>query len=97
MLFKPSDVSVKFKALPYSIAEEDYPTLSLGDIDHGLSAVDEVVGEVVHQSPIEVLVHIAKAVALGGQVEHIEAFIGPNQSLHHTRTIAGNELTRNSH
>ena len=53
------------------------------------ATVNQVVGKVVNQTPVEILVHIAKAVALRGQVEHIETLVGANQCIYYTRCISG--------
>ena len=58
-------------------------------IDLLCATIDKIVREVVNQTPVEILVHIAKTVALRGQVEHIETLVGANQCIYYTRCISG--------
>ena len=49
----------------------------------------------VNQSPVEILIHIAKAVALRGQIEHIETLVGANQGVHYARGVARVDIVVN--
>lgn len=53
-----------------------------GDVD-GMSGgvVLEVVGEVVEHTPVEVFIHVAEAVALGGEKEEVEALVGTDECI----------------
>ena len=59
------------------------------------ATVNKIVGEVVNQTPVEILVHIAKAVALRGQIEHIETLVGANQGVHYARGVAWVDIVVN--
>ena len=61
-----------------------YWNLSLWDIDLLGAAINQIVGEVVNHTPVEILVHVAEAVALGGQVEHVETLACTNKSIHYS-------------
>ena len=63
--------------------------LSLRYVDLLGATIDKIVGEVVNQTPVEILVHIAKTVALCRQIEHIETLVCTNQSIHYARCISG--------
>ena len=63
--------------------------LSLRYVNLLCATIDKIVREVVNQTPVEILVHIAKAVALRRQVEHIETLVSANQSIHYARCISG--------
>ena len=63
-------------------------SLSVRYVDRlGVALVDKMLGEVIHQTPVEILVHIAEAVTLCWQIEHIETLVGANQSIHHARGV----------
>ena len=44
--------------------------------------------EVVHETPVEVLVHIAEAVALVREHEHVETLAGLDEGIHYSGCVA---------
>ena len=69
--------------------------LSLRYVNLLCAAINQIVGEVVNQSPVEILVHIAKAVTLRRQIEHIKTLVGTNQRIYYTRCISGMNIVVN--
>ena len=55
--------------------------LSAGEVDGGLLPPEKVEGEVVDEPPVEIFVHVAEAVALAGEDEHVEAFARPDERI----------------
>ena len=55
--------------------------LSAGKVDGGLLPPEKVEGEVVDEPPVEIFVHVAEAVALAGEDEHVEAFARPDERI----------------
>ena len=47
-----------------------------------------MLGEVVHEPPVEVFVHVAETVALLRKHEHVETLAGAYESLDHAHRIA---------
>ena len=60
---------------------------SLRNINARLTLSLQILAEVIDESPIEVLIHIAKAVALSRQEEHVEALAGTDEVIDHTHGI----------
>ena len=62
--------------------------LSVRDVNRGLGClVDEVLCEEVEEAPVEVFVHVAEAMTLGGEHEHVKAFVGVDEGMNNTLGI----------
>lgn len=62
--------------------------LSFRNIDEVFAFAKQVLREVVDETPVEVLVHIAEAVALLWEHEHIETLAGTDESIDNADCIA---------
>ena len=62
--------------------------LSFRNVDRFFALTLEVLGEVIDHAPVEILVHVAEAVPLLRQHEHVESLSGPDQGVHYTCGVA---------
>ena len=62
--------------------------LSLGYVNLRLSAVEQIVGEVINHAPVEIFIHVAESMALCREIEEIEALVGLDECVGHTDGIA---------
>ena len=60
----------------FGVVHSEYIFLSLRYINLFGATVNKIVGEVVNHAPVEILVHIAEAMTLRRQIEHIETLVG---------------------
>ena len=76
--------------IPYCIAKRLFIPLDivveLWDICCSLSLAEEVLWEVVCHTPEEVLIHVAEAVALAWEHEHIKALVVADKSIHNAQS-----------
>ena len=63
--------------------------IHLRDLDFIAGVANQVPGEVVAHSPEEVFGHVAKAVTLAGQHEHVKALVGADECIYHAEGITG--------
>ena len=63
--------------------------IHLRNLNFVAGVANQVLGEVVAHSPEEVFGHIAKAVTLAGQHEHVKALVGADECINHSEGVAG--------
>ena len=61
---------------------------SPGDIHGRVLLPEKVERKVIDHSPIEVLVHVAEAVALLRENKQVETLVGADEGIHHAEGIA---------
>ena len=52
------------------------------------ATINQIVCKVINQTPVEILVHIAKAVALSREKQHIETLVRADKCIHYTQGAA---------